>query len=282
MATEPTRPSLVVVALDAADRGEHVIELARTLARSDTPEVLGVFVENSELLAHAGSRLAREILLSGSERTLEHTRLERQLRSQAERARALFEAASARLRLTHRFEVTRGDILSESIKRAGTAEVLVVSLAHFGAGRTSLMALLREHSAPCPPLVVVARHGWSPGQAVAVLFDAGSPVSEAALLAAARVAVHCRSPLTVLVSGPGDVDAGEVFEQAAGKLAGLGVPAHHIIQLGRPDVSDISRALRACHARLLVLPASGDNTGPACEIEELLQTFTGALMLVRR
>lgn len=282
MATEPGKPSLVVVALDAAERGEHVIELARALARSDTPEVLGVFVESSELLAHAGSRLAREILLSGAERALEHARLERQLRSQAARARAAFEAVSARLGLRHRFEITRGDLLSESVKRAGTAEVLVVSLAQAVAGRASSTALLRELAAPSPPLVVLARHGWSPGQSVAVLFDEASSVNEAALLAAARVAIHGRSPLTALVPVSGDADANEVLERVAAKLAAFGVPVPHVIQLERADAAAISRASRACHARLLVLPSSGDNMGPASEVDELMQRFPGALMLVRR
>ncbi len=120
--------SLVVIALDASAPSDFAIELAGSLAGTAAPELLGLYVENTLLLEHAGSRQAREILLTGAERMLDRQALERQLRSQAERARARFEAASARLGLLHRFEIARGDVFAEPIRRATAARALVLGL----------------------------------------------------------------------------------------------------------------------------------------------------------
>ena len=111
--TEAQKRSRVLVALDAPDAKEFALDLARLVSLTTAPELLGLFVESTRLLEYAGSRLAREIMLTGRERPLERALLERQLRAESAQARAWFDAAATRLGLEHTFEVARGDFGAE-------------------------------------------------------------------------------------------------------------------------------------------------------------------------
>src|SRR5690606_37986063 len=64
------RPARILVALFAtADAGTRVeLDVYRYLLGEAPPELVGLIVEDPTLFAHAASRLAREIVLSGVER----------------------------------------------------------------------------------------------------------------------------------------------------------------------------------------------------------------------
>ena len=280
MNADAPRKPLVVVALGAAEREDFAIELARAIARSEAPELLGLYVENDELLAVAGSRRAREILLTGGERALDRARLERQLRQRAARTRIRFEAITARLGLSHRFEIARGDLYSESIKRAAAAEALVVSLAHVLGSGVSLASLLHQLVAARLPRVLLARQGWLTGRTVAVVIDDLTTAAEAALTTAARIAAASRSPMAVLVLVSSTPDAGRLKHEIVARLERLAAGPSHVIELASADVGGIVHATRACRARLLVMPSPADEADSAA-IAELLGRYSGALMLVR-
>src|SRR3970040_589441 len=129
MNAAPPKASRVVVALALADGWNFALELARYVALTSTTELLGLFVENTRILEHAQSRVAREVMLTGRERPLERTALERQMRAQSAQMRASFEAAASRLGFPHAFQVARGEIGAEWVQCAGEAEALVVGLA---------------------------------------------------------------------------------------------------------------------------------------------------------
>jgi hypothetical protein len=275
-----TRPPLVVVALGAAAREDYTIDLARGLAPSDAPELLGLFVEDAELLAHARSRWAREILLTGEERGLDRGSLERQLRSQATQARTRFETVTTRLGLRHRFEVARGNVLAEMLRHAAAAEALVVSLRQvLGASGVWPHGLARQFIGARLPRVLLAREGWRTGQSIAVLLAAADPASPV-LASAARLARQIGSPLTLLLPVTEGQTSSDIVRRAEEALAAYGVVKSDIVLLGGTGVAGIALAARACRARLLVMP-SPDEAGEAEMIDDLMRRFSGALMLVR-
>ena len=279
MTTKTPIQSLVIIALDTAEPRDYAIELAGQLGPAETPELLGLFVESTELLEHASSRLAREILLTGSERAFDRSTLERQLRAQAARARAHFEAASTRLGLRHRFEVARGDILLEPFRRAAGAQALVVSLARILGDAMSPARLLQQLLEAGPPVVLLAREGWLRGQSIAVVVD-DSAEENVVLDAAARVARHTGSPLAVLLRVSDSSDRERLARRIEEALRTRGINKSNIMLLGETAQLGISQAARACRARLLVLPAPSriEETGM---MEALLHRFSGALLLVR-
>jgi hypothetical protein len=242
-------PGRVVVALDPEAPSEVALEIARHLSQGAASELLGLFVEDARLLAHAGSALAREIVLTGTERPLERTALERQIRAQAEEQRRRFESAAARLGLRHAFQVARGEWLAELVREATDAEGLVVSVARAAALRGASAGAMRELARAPLRNVLFAREGWSTGRRIVTLL---SQIERdvASLEAAARFARATRSPLTVLAAAASR-DA-ELERCVAEVLEPFGVGAPVLLTAGAP-----AAALRrsANDARLLVLPA---------------------------
>ncbi|MGD2167843.1 MAG: hypothetical protein PVF63_07015 [Gammaproteobacteria bacterium] len=269
---------VVVVALGGKAREDYAIELARELVQSEAPELLGLFVENAQLLEHARSQWAREILLTGQERGLDRGSLERQLRSQAALARSRFETATARLGLQHRFEVTRGDVFAEPIRRAAAAEALVVCLAEVLSGSSVWpRGFARQFVEARLPLVLLAREGWLSGRSIAVVVDEIT-ASNRALAAATRIARQSRSPLSVLL--PVSKGRGIDDSDLQALLAAQGVDKRSIIPISGAMAPGVAHAARACRARLLVMPSRAQ-PGESESIDELMRRFQGALMLVR-
>lgn len=280
MTEQTTAQSLVVVALGGRAREDFAIELAGELAQTEAPELLGLFVENAELLEHASSQWAREILQTGQERDLDRSSLERQLRSQAALARSHFESASVRLGLRHRFEVARGDIFAEPIRRAAAAEALVVSLAAaLGGSSVWPRGFARQFIEARLPLILLAREGWLTGQSIAVIADEIT-ASNRALATASRIARQSKSPLSVLLPVTDEKDRIGLVRLTHEILAGHGVHKSDIIQLSETTVPGIVHAARACRARLLVMPSRSEPEESET-IDELMRRFRGALMLVR-
>lgn len=269
--------SRIVIALEAGERDEYALELARWLTPTQAQEVLGLFVESESLLAHAQSRQAREVLLTGAARSLDRHILERQIRAEAARARSRFEAASARLGLVHRFETARGDFLHESIRRAAGAQALVVTMARsfvFGASQRDFCRQLFEAA---PPLVLLARHGWLSGRSIAVVANGSD---DTLLDAAARIAVHTNSPLIAFVLDGPDGRPESVTGRGAERLRARGVEKFAVVTVNPMTVENIIKATRASSARLLIMP-SPRTPDESADIEQLLRQFSGALMFVR-
>jgi hypothetical protein len=272
--------SLVVVALDPTEREDYAIELASRLVPTATPELLGLFIENAQLLEHARSRWAREVLLTGTERALDRATLERQLRVQAARARARFETVSARLGLRHRFEVARGDVFAEAIRRASAAGALVLSVtramdaAGFWPGR--ILGQLVE--VPLP-LVLLARAGWLSGDSIVVIAnEAGA--TETMLEQAARLASPGNTPVAVLVPTSAKSNHAALEAQIAEALRLHRVENSNVIALPGATAAEVVLAASAFRPRLLVAPSPSEPNDSAL-IETLLRRLPGALMLVR-
>jgi len=276
---EATR-TLVVVALGPSLREDYTVELARELVKSGAPELLGLFVENAELLEHASSRQAREILMTGEERHLDRVSLERQLRSQAERARTNFEAVTGRLGIQHRFEVARGNVLAEIIRRAQLADALVADLGQLlGAGRVWPRGFSHQLVEARLPRVLLAQQGWFRGKSVAVLLR--DIASEGQVLGeAATMARRSGSPLAVLVASPEGESARDLAEAAREVLAEHNVQRKDLIWLTGAGTGVVSLAMRACRPRMLVLPTPS-SAAESQALDDLMRRFAGALMLVR-
>jgi hypothetical protein len=268
----------VVIALHQGENQAFVLDLARQIASTAAPELLGLFIENVRLLALAKSRLAREVMLSGGERPLEAAALERQLRTVAARARAEFEGAAARLGMPHEFQIARGDVAAELLNRSAEAEALIVSLAdeaeRIGHG---LAAAVHELCRARLPLLLLARPGWLGGHRIAVVVEEES-AREGALEAAARIAGQSRSPVVALLAGGAARAPGRQTERISDVLARRGVKAVDIVTLGTLSAAGLVRAVRLWQAQLLVMPAV---EAEAPLVDELVRSLTSSLLLVR-
>ncbi len=266
----PLRRLLVAL----APRGGNGLELdlCLTLASAAPAELLGLLVEDPRPLALAGSRLAREVVLSGLERPLEPAALERQLRAQAGQVRRRFESAAARLGWRHDFRVVRGELLDEIERAAAAADALVVDAMHrAGAPNPWSAADLRRLARTPLEALLLLREGWSAGREIVVVLSdeaealvqapssgepaAGRPATP--LEAALRIARATGSPLTAAAFGPAVADSARLTAVVGAAAALAAVRFEGLVGVPGAPREALLAALRGRKPRLLVLGSAG-------------------------
>jgi nucleotide-binding universal stress UspA family protein len=209
------RVQRIVVAIDESPHAHAALEAAAELARRARAELLGVFVEDAELMRVAGLPFAAELsYLTGEVRALDEGRMQRALDAQAARVRASFESAAKRHGVAGEFRTARGLVRAELTAAARLGEMLVLGKAS-RARAASLGSTARSLIKQAPGTVVVLKHGAQLTSPVLVPFD-GSNGSLRALAMAKQLAGYCDGVLIVLAGGATARELGERAEQSVG------------------------------------------------------------------
>ena len=186
--------------MDASEDSLAALEASSKLAADLQAELLGLFVEDINLLRLAELPVAREVVYaSSSARALDLPRLERALRMQAvELERALASAAeTSNVRWT--FRVARGQVATEVLAAAQGADMLVLGrIGRSPSRRARLGSTARAAVAGAVRTVVLLERGVSLGRRVVVLFD-GSKEAFRSLETAARLAGENEQELIVAI-----------------------------------------------------------------------------------
>jgi nucleotide-binding universal stress UspA family protein len=266
----------ILVALDATSSSEAALESVARLAVRAESELLGLFVEDIDLLNLAGLPFARESCLSFSlSRRLVTEDMERALRAQAERARALLEKTASRQSLRWSFRVVRGRMAEELQSASEQADLIAFGLPSRMRAVTGAPAAARTVSRP----ILFLPRGATLQPPFGVVFD-GRDTSHRALALAAQLAGEEKRGVTVLVAPGDDAKAPELEEQAANLLRENHVPVEYRRQLDTSSAAGLLDALDAAHLGALVLPADLDwLTRDA--LDDLLDAAECAVLLVR-
>lgn len=119
----------VIVRLDPALQSRALLEAAFELAGEMQAELLGLFVENQDLLHFAGLPFARELgLESATRRALDVEGMERSLRALAKEARQVLELVAGRTRVQWSFRVVRGAPAAELLAAAEESDFVITQL----------------------------------------------------------------------------------------------------------------------------------------------------------
>lgn len=257
MSDTPPRPR-IVVAMDPGAPSDLPIDIVEQLWLDPTPELVGLFVEDARLLAHAASGIAREVVFAGGARLLESSALARHLRARATEVRLRFEARARALGLEHAFEVRRGDVVGQVLESAAGAAALVVGVGAAAAARAWWSeALVRLAEAPLPALLF-AREGWSTGHGIVALVERADATASA-LHAGIALAARSRSPLSVLVAATDTAERAALAAFATRLAGGAGVELRGLLPsaLTAGSITGIAEG-----ARLLVLAGHHVPRGP--------------------
>jgi len=120
----------VVVALEPVPCSAALLEAAVEVAGRLEAELVGLFVENVELLHLAGLPFAHEVgCSSATRRPLDVAAMERALRAAADEAQRRVAAAAARAPVRWSFRVTRGAFAAELMAAAETQDLVVAGRA---------------------------------------------------------------------------------------------------------------------------------------------------------
>lgn len=242
----------ILVALDASADSAAALEAAAGLAGLLGAELLGLYVEDVNLVRLPQLSLVTEIdLLSGEPRRLVPAELERHLRGQAARARRSLVRVAGRARVRWTFRIARGRVGAELL----AAEADLVSLGVRGhSPRRGPGSTARELLAGARGPVLLLRRGTHLGRTVHAVYD-GSPASREAVAVAAEVARHQGAPLTVLAADAKEARTGlEEALAGAGGEAGLEI---RVVPLPE-DPAALVEWVRRQGCGLLVVPRSGE------------------------
>lgn len=264
----------ILVALDASSHSLAALGNAVDLATRVDAELLGLFVEDANLLQLAALPFAREVGgVAGAGRPLDAAAMERSLKAQAERSRLALAAAAAPARLRWTFRVVRGEVAAEVVAASFDADLVSIGkLGRQPAAGGKLGPVARSVAAASPRPVLVARAAISPRHGVGVLFGE-TPAAERALWVAARLA-RDGGGLSVLIPAPDGATGQRLEDQARRLLSARGIAAHYR-WLDSANAGELAGLMRHDGDGLLV--ADADNL----LVPPLLEEMDCPLLLVR-
>lgn len=272
----------ILVALDASGDSLAALEAAATLAGEIEAEILGLFIEDIDLLNLAALPFSREARrLSANGGILDPAQIERELRGQQVVARRALERVATTRRLRWSFRVVRGRVETELLLAAEQADLVAVgkgSRPISGAvklGSTARMVGLRTLRS----VLFVAPAEMTPDCAIAVVYDSGR-TGTAALDVGARLAAREHRRLIVIVMADGDEEAARLEQAAAGILRSLGTAASmRRAVTTRPE--PLIRALKVERAGLVVVPADSATATDEQRLRQLVEKSSCSVLLVR-
>lgn len=252
----------ILVALDASPHSLSALEAAATLAARFRAELLGLFVEDINLLRSAQLPFAREVgLFSGTLRGLDSQRVERQLHARAVRARQALAAVAERAQVQWSFRTTSGQIVPELLAAALDVDLVILGKAGWSGQRclgSHARAIVSQVRGPA----LILQHGVHLGLPVLVLYD-GSSSTQRALAAAVRLIEERQGHLVILLLADSPDAAQSLQADIAEWLGKRGLEARYRWLL-RTDVTGVCHAVQAEGGGVLVLhrdtPPLGDET----------------------
>jgi len=226
----------ITVMLSNTDADRAALDMLGLLAAETPAEILGLFMEDIELLSLADLPIAREYCrLTHVERQLNSADLQRQLRIQARSAEQALAAIAERIGFSWSFQTVRGSPASLLQNAAADMDVMLL-----GAARHTLP--LAGHFAPTTP-------PRPSSQPVSVIFD-GSEAAQRALTVARRIARAGGQPLNVFLLAASENDFTSLREQTTVLADPLALRFHELVNA---DIGEILAAVRSERTGTLVL-----------------------------
>ena len=258
----------VVVPLDAASESLVAIETAARLAAHAKAPLIGIFVEDEDLLHLASLPFVRQVTLGAHAEKLTTEHLELHLRIAAERARRELFAAAQLHGVTASFEIVRGASTSALSAVSERDLVVACALTRPIAGHFRVECRWWSALEAMPGPFLLARHAWNAQGSVAMLLRDRGPASVRLFEAAAQIADAADAQLTVITAGP------ERFENwIEDRLADR--PVRLRIETGPAEPSALRQRLGELDCRLLAIEAGGD------QLRDLVERYACDILIVR-
>lgn len=244
----------VLVLLDGSQMSYAALEAATDIARRTGADVLGVFVEEANLLRSAGYGFAREVgAASGVSRPFSTDLVEERMQRMAEHARKALAQAMSGQGGHHTLNIVRGEVVDVVLPLAGPEDVLVLGRTGWSSGYGArLGSTARTLIRKSPSRVLLwCKRPQSDRDRVVVFLNDHEPANQRAISAAADASRHRHLPVTLIL--PSDTElTNERVESIKRDLDVLG-SGTRLRQLAGFDLSSIARILHEERATQLVM-----------------------------
>jgi nucleotide-binding universal stress UspA family protein len=271
----------ILVAVDASPHSLARIETAAELAANLQAELIGIFVEDANLLRMAELPFAREIsMFSPIVRRIELERLQWELRAQADRMRRVLASAAESRKVPWAFSKARGSVAAEVLAAASEADLIIVgkmTWAPAGARRlgSAVQMILRQGRGLT--LVMHERTSWSL-LPITVIFD-GSDLSHKALHIAVRLVQIHGGRLNVMILASDRETARGKQAKVAEELSERKLAAEFRLLIN-PTLNTVAWLVQNMGSNPLVLPCS-ENILQGEELCSLIRDVDNPVFLVR-
>jgi nucleotide-binding universal stress UspA family protein len=269
----------ILVALDASTHSLAALAAAAELAASMHAELLGLYVEDENLVHLAALPFASEVRSHlAVSKPVNSNEMEAALRLQASQARRALEAAATKANAKWSFQVVRGQVTASILAAALEADLLAMGrISRPLSSRTRLGSSARAVMSGSGRSVLIMEQGGHLHYPVLATFD-GSAAARQALTAAAQLAQSSGVNLNVLILGNAEERA-DLEIAAADLLAESGMQAQYF-WMNDVSVSGLTDMVNSAEDCVLVL--GGENKLLKAEnIQDLLDRTDCPVMLVR-
>jgi nucleotide-binding universal stress UspA family protein len=272
----------ILVALDASRESQAALEAAAKLAARLEAELLGLFVEDVDLLNLAALPFSREVpLLSRTSCILEPEQIERDLKSRAAMARRALAEAAAAFHIGWSFRIARGRVETELLAAAKDADLVALGKgtrplsghAYLGStGRAIAARTIRS-------VLFAAMTSGLADAAVAAVYREGRRSGEALTLAA-RLAKHDGRSLVVFVLGDSPGALARMEADVDEQLQSMAISGS-LRRVNGTGMADLLRAVKATPISLLVLGANVLPSDTDVALDTLVEESACSILLVR-
>jgi nucleotide-binding universal stress UspA family protein len=267
----------ILSALDASPASQAALDLATELAIRYQAELIGIYVEDINLLRSAEIPFTQEVgTYSASSRQFDSSHIERELKAHARRVEQLLSSIAERANLRWSFRSTRGLIPGELMAAAAGSDLIILGKTGWS-GRKQIGSTAREVAMQAPIQSLILMHKIRPGTPVMVVYD-GSPASQDALLAARRI-ISPENILTVLIPAETREAADQLQKEVQDSLQ------DEDLQINFRWATDIhgdriSQLAMISNCDVVVLPAQSEQFDPEALVA-MLDKADCAVLLVR-
>jgi nucleotide-binding universal stress UspA family protein len=212
----------ILVALDASTSSLAALQAAAGLAAALHASLVGLYVEDVNLLRLASLPFAQELRWPAARRQgIDEAQMERQLRLRASQAKRALAAAADEVEVTWTFRVVRGQVTQAVLEACLEADLLSLGrTGHTTTHGSRMGSTAREAAARAPKPVLLAQRSGDLDWPVVVTYD-GSALARRGLLAGVRIAQRYGNNLTVLLLG----DSREAVSPLAAEAQALIAPS---------------------------------------------------------
>ncbi|MGF1609834.1 MAG: universal stress protein [Kiloniellales bacterium] len=259
----------VLVALDPAAQCRAALETAARLAAEREAELVGIFVEEADLLQAAALPVTQVIrdtdfMLDA----LDPSKMQQGLRAWAAQARAALDAVAARWHVQASFRVIRGSVGEALLAEADGYELIALGTVSRASQRRRFGGTARLIARAAPCAVLLMRGVQQPGEAVVVLYEG----SEQALALGRELADLNGQPLSVLAPGEALAEAARAWLAERGPDAKVEV-------LAETAAAPLAARLGRAAAGIVVLERKG-KLGGQIDVEAVLAGPASSIVLV--
>ena len=278
--TSPTRIRRILLALDTTCGDADCLLIAVELAARLEAELVGLFVEDLNLIRLAGFSFVNAVSpLTASPHPIEREAAERQLRSFASRAERHLAGAAEQRRVKWTFRVVRGHVAREVTAESSEHDLVAVAeTAPRALARSSVSQTVREAVGQAGRSLLLLRPGVKTEGPIVVIYD-GTAAADDALDIALQLLVGVDAALEVFLAGEAVERAAQLTQTLRERSAGRGTTLR-IHRFPSADFAVLRRALNGLNAGLLLLAAESPVLAGR-SVDEVIRTVPCPVLLLR-